>query len=51
MQFTVRNVAKVELDSTSATVARNVARKVAQCVCDLNITPAMKPPLSVTRTP
>ena len=27
-----RNVAIVELDSTSATVACNVARKVAQCV-------------------
>ena len=32
MQFVTRNVAKVELDSTSATVARNVGRKVAPCV-------------------
>ena len=32
MQFVVHNVAKVELDSTSATVARNVARKVKLCV-------------------
>ena len=28
-----RNVAKLELDSASATVARNVANKVAPCVC------------------
>ena len=32
MQFVAKNVAKVELDSTSATVACNVARKVAPCV-------------------
>ena len=32
MLFVARNVAKVELDSTSATVARNVLRKVAPCV-------------------
>ena len=32
MQFVARNVAKVELDSDSATVACNVARKVLQCV-------------------
>ena len=32
MQFVARNVAKVELDSTCATVARNVTRKVAPCV-------------------
>ena len=31
MQFVARNDAKVELDSTSATVAHNVARKVAPC--------------------
>ena len=31
MQFVARKVAKVELDSTSATVARDVARKVALC--------------------
>ena len=30
--FVVRNVAKVDLDSTSAIVVRNVARKVAQRV-------------------
>ena len=29
MQFVTRYVAKVELDSTSATVARNIAIKVA----------------------
>ena len=32
MQFVARNVAKEELDSTSATVAGNVARKVLPCV-------------------
>ena len=32
MQFVARNVAKVELNSTSATVTRNVARKVESCV-------------------
>ena len=32
MQFVARNFAKVELDSSSANVARNVAGKVAQCV-------------------
>ena len=32
IQFVVRNVARVELDSTSTTVARNVERKVTPCV-------------------
>ena len=32
MQFVVRNVAKAELDSTSATVACIFARKVTPCV-------------------
>ena len=32
MQFVARTFAKVELDSTSATLARNVAKKVAPCV-------------------
>ena len=32
MQFNGRNVPKVELDSTSAIVAHNMARKVALCV-------------------
>ena len=32
MQLFARNVVKVELDSTSATVARNVVRKVTLCV-------------------
>ena len=32
MQFVAPNVAKVELDSTSATFVCNVARKVAPCV-------------------
>ena len=32
MQFVARNVAKVQLDSTPATAARNVARKVVPCV-------------------
>ena len=36
MQFVARNVAKEELDSTSATVARHVARKIASCVRGLN---------------
>ena len=36
MQFVARNVAKVELDSTSATVARNHAGKVVPCVRALN---------------
>ena len=36
MQFVMRNIAKVELDSTSATVARDVARKVTACVRALN---------------
>ena len=31
MQFVVRNVAKVELDSTSATVTCHVAKKIAPC--------------------
>ena len=38
MQFFALNVAKVELDSTSATVARNDARKVAPDVRDFMIT-------------
>ena len=39
MQFVAHNVAKeVELDSTSATIARNVTRKVAQCVRALSVT-------------
>ena len=29
MQFVAHNVSKVELDSTSATVASNIARKLA----------------------
>ena len=32
MQFVARNVAKVELDPSSATVERNVARKVSPCI-------------------
>ena len=32
MQFVASNVAEAELDSTSATVARNDAKKVALCV-------------------
>ena len=32
MQFVARNAVKVELDSTSATLARNVERRVASCV-------------------
>ena len=32
MQFVAHNVAEVELGSTSATVARNIAKKVAPCV-------------------
>ena len=35
MQFVVCNVAKAELDSTSATDAQNVARKVPPCFRDL----------------
>ena len=31
MQYVARNVAKVELDSTSATAVRNVARKIELC--------------------
>ena len=37
IQFVARNVAKVELDSTSATFASNVARKVASCVRDFRV--------------
>ena len=37
MQFVARNVAKVELDSTSATVACNDTRKVASCVWTFSI--------------
>ena len=36
MRFAARNVAKVKLGSTSATVARNVTRKVAPCVRTLS---------------
>ena len=36
MQFVAKNVAKVELDSTSATAARNFARNVSPCVWNLN---------------
>ena len=32
MQFVACNVTKVELNSTSATVARNIARKRESCV-------------------
>ena len=32
-----RNVAKVEHDSTSATVARNFARKAAPCILAFNV--------------
>ena len=31
MQFVERNVAKVKLYSTSATVVRNIVRKIAPC--------------------
>ena len=37
MQFVARNVAKVELGSTSATVAHNIARKVVLCVRALSL--------------
>ena len=36
MQFVALNVAKVELDSTSATVARNVSRKCCTVCSGLN---------------
>ena len=36
MQFVVRNVPKVELVFTSATIARNFARKVPPCIRALN---------------
>ena len=38
MQFDVHNVAKLELDSTSATVEHKVTRKNAPCVRDLKLT-------------
>ena len=37
MQFVSCNIAKVELDSTSATVACNVTRKVELCVLTFTI--------------
>ena len=41
MQFVARNVAKVELDSTSANVARNVARKTCT-LCTVQRQPYVK---------
>ena len=38
MQFVARNVAKVELDSTSETIAGNVAENAAPCVREFNST-------------
>ena len=37
MQFVARNVAKEELETTSTTVARNVARKVTPVVWALRL--------------
>ena len=37
MEFFACNIAKVELDSTSATVACNIARKVVPCVQALRV--------------
>ena len=45
MQIVARNVAKLELDSTSTTVARNVAREVGLCVRAFSVSSVRRPML------